>query len=160
MATHFSILAWKILWSEEPARLQSMGSQESDMTERINHHHPCQKASSAEAEKTWPGAGWDPLICLPQCWRTEYQSVLHAAAVAVGHHSWSWESRKPCKRQCFIGRASPLQQKKALLVNTFRSPFLRLLKCRKASRNLDILWEKGSQDHSNFFVVILKLIFF
>ena len=29
-ATHFSILAWKILWAEEPGRLQPMGSQESD----------------------------------------------------------------------------------------------------------------------------------
>ena len=27
MATHSSILAWKILWMEEPSRLQSMGSQ-------------------------------------------------------------------------------------------------------------------------------------
>ena len=27
MATHFSILAWKIPWIEEPAGLQSMGSQ-------------------------------------------------------------------------------------------------------------------------------------
>ena len=27
MATHSSILAWKLLWSEEPGRLQSMGSQ-------------------------------------------------------------------------------------------------------------------------------------
>ena len=26
MATHSSILAWKIPWSEEPGRLQSMGS--------------------------------------------------------------------------------------------------------------------------------------
>ena len=26
MATHFSTLAWKILWMEEPGRLQSMGS--------------------------------------------------------------------------------------------------------------------------------------
>ena len=25
MATHFSTLAWKILWMEEPGRLQSMG---------------------------------------------------------------------------------------------------------------------------------------
>ena len=32
MATHFSILAWEILWIEEPSGLQSMGSQESDMT--------------------------------------------------------------------------------------------------------------------------------
>ena len=33
MATHSSILAWRIPWIEEPGRLQSMGSQESDTTE-------------------------------------------------------------------------------------------------------------------------------
>ena len=33
MATHSSILAWKIPQTEEPGRLQSMGSQELDMTE-------------------------------------------------------------------------------------------------------------------------------
>ena len=27
MATHSSIIAWKIPWTEEPGRLQSMGSQ-------------------------------------------------------------------------------------------------------------------------------------
>ena len=27
MATHSSILAWRILWTEEPGRLQSKGSQ-------------------------------------------------------------------------------------------------------------------------------------
>ena len=27
MATHSSVLAWKIPWTEEPGRLQSMGSQ-------------------------------------------------------------------------------------------------------------------------------------
>ena len=32
MATHSSILAWKIAWTEEPGRLQSMVSQESDTT--------------------------------------------------------------------------------------------------------------------------------
>ena len=26
MATHFSVLAWRIPWTEEPGRLQSMGS--------------------------------------------------------------------------------------------------------------------------------------
>ena len=29
MATHSSILTWKILWTEEPGELQSMGSQNS-----------------------------------------------------------------------------------------------------------------------------------
>ena len=32
MAIHFSFLAWRITWTEEPGRLQSMGSQELDMT--------------------------------------------------------------------------------------------------------------------------------
>ena len=32
MATHSSIFAWRIPWKEEPGRLQSMGSQESDTT--------------------------------------------------------------------------------------------------------------------------------
>ena len=31
MATPLSILTWKIPWTEEPGRLQSMGSQELDM---------------------------------------------------------------------------------------------------------------------------------
>ena len=33
-----SILAWKIPWTEEPGRLQSMGSQGQDTIQRLNHH--------------------------------------------------------------------------------------------------------------------------
>ena len=36
MATYSSILAWKIPWTEEPGRLQSMGLKQLDMTE---HEH-------------------------------------------------------------------------------------------------------------------------
>ena len=36
MATHSSILVWKILWTEEPGRLQSMGLQVLDVTEQLN----------------------------------------------------------------------------------------------------------------------------
>ena len=32
MATHSSILAWRIPWTEEPGRLQSIGCKESDTT--------------------------------------------------------------------------------------------------------------------------------
>ena len=38
MAPHSSTLAWKIPWMEEPGRLQSMGSLESDTTERLHFH--------------------------------------------------------------------------------------------------------------------------
>ena len=40
MATHPSILAWRILWTEEPGRLQSMGSQ------RVGHDLGLQKIDS------------------------------------------------------------------------------------------------------------------
>ena len=38
MATHSSTLASKIPWMEEPGRLQSMGSLESDTTEQLHFH--------------------------------------------------------------------------------------------------------------------------
>ena len=45
MATHSSMLAWKIPWTEKPGRLQSMGlvptdvlCKESDTTERLHFH--------------------------------------------------------------------------------------------------------------------------
>ena len=38
MAPHSSTFAWKIPWTEEFGRLQSMGSLESDMTERLHFH--------------------------------------------------------------------------------------------------------------------------
>ena len=38
MAPHSSTLAWKIPWIEEPGRLQSMGSLESDTTEQLHFH--------------------------------------------------------------------------------------------------------------------------
>ena len=42
MATHSSILAWRIQWTEEPGGLQSIGSQELDTAEHtiyINRSH-------------------------------------------------------------------------------------------------------------------------
>ena len=38
MATHSSILAWRIPWTEEPGGLQSMGSQLSDFTFTFHFH--------------------------------------------------------------------------------------------------------------------------
>ena len=36
MAPHSSTLAWKIPWAEEPGKMQSMGSKESDTSERLH----------------------------------------------------------------------------------------------------------------------------
>ena len=38
MAAHSSTLVWKIPWMEEPGGLQSVGSLESDTTERLHFH--------------------------------------------------------------------------------------------------------------------------
>ena len=39
MATHPSILVWKISWTEKPGGLQSMGHKESATTEQLTHTH-------------------------------------------------------------------------------------------------------------------------
>ena len=38
MATQSSILAWEIAWTQEPGRLQSMGSQSQTQTEHTHTH--------------------------------------------------------------------------------------------------------------------------
>ena len=50
MATHSSILAWRIPWTEEPGRLQSIGLQESDTTERLSTY--------THKDKTGEGNGY------------------------------------------------------------------------------------------------------
>ena len=44
MATHSSILAWKIPWTEEPGKLQPMESQ------RVRHAHCLRKQLESESE--------------------------------------------------------------------------------------------------------------
>ena len=41
MATHSSILAWRIPWTEELGGLQSTGRKELDTTERLHFHFRC-----------------------------------------------------------------------------------------------------------------------
>ena len=58
MAVHSSTIAWKIPWTEEPGRLQSMGTRkELDTTERLHVH-----------VMDLPGGSDGKSICL-QCWR-------------------------------------------------------------------------------------------
>ena len=53
MATHSSILAWKIPRTEEPGGLRSLGLQELDITEHAHEHacvhtHACTHTQSPE----------------------------------------------------------------------------------------------------------------
>ena len=43
MATHSSILAWRIPWMEELGGLQSTGRKESDTTEWLHFHLDCKE---------------------------------------------------------------------------------------------------------------------
>ena len=43
MATHSSILAWRIPWTEELGGLQSTGRKELDTTERLHFHYKTSK---------------------------------------------------------------------------------------------------------------------
>ena len=59
MAPHSTTFAWKILWMEEPGRLQSMGSLELDMTERLHFHALEKEMATHSSVLVWriPGTG-------------------------------------------------------------------------------------------------------
>ena len=61
MATHSSILAWKIRWTEKPGRLQSMGFQ------RVGHDWVNSLCGSAGKESAWNVGG---LGSIPGLWRS------------------------------------------------------------------------------------------
>ena len=72
MATHSSILAWKILWTEEPGGLQSMESQKVRYNQARMHTHTHMKQKQvtvmknrfvvAEGEESGRGQDWDQQV--------------------------------------------------------------------------------------------------
>ena len=98
MAPHSSTLAWKIPWTEEPGRLQSMGLLELDTTERLHFH--CSLSCTGE------GNG-NPLqySCLEN-------SVHREAWWAAVHRVAQSRTRlkRPSTHACFgEGNGNPLQ---------------------------------------------------
>ena len=74
MATHSSILAWSTPWTEEPGRLQSMGSQELGMTEwhACMRAHACARAHThTHTHRSFPG-GSD---CKQSCCNAGYMGL-------------------------------------------------------------------------------------
>ena len=59
MATHSSFLGWRILWTEKPSGLQSMGSQRVCVTEWLN-------TTQIQPPEVviWLGVQWGPVMCL------------------------------------------------------------------------------------------------
>ena len=54
MAPHSSTFAWKIPWTEESGRLQSMGSLELDTTDRLHFHFPALEKEMATHSSVLP----------------------------------------------------------------------------------------------------------
>ena len=96
MAPHSSLLAWRISWTEEPGRLQSMGSQELDTTERLSSNR--RKASLvAQMVKRLPAMRKTWVRKIP--WR-QWQSTpvllpgqSHGQGSLAGYDSWGCKSR-------------------------------------------------------------------
>ena len=53
MATHSSILAWRILWTEEPGGLQSVGSQRVRQDRKTHTHIKNEKPRSFKTEEQY-----------------------------------------------------------------------------------------------------------
>ena len=101
MATHSSVLAWRIPWTEKPGGLQSMGWQQSDMIQRLNHHHQelvkgipkwrRSKESACQCRKH----GLDP--CVGRCLREGNGIFLpgksHRQRSLVGYSPWGHRVR-------------------------------------------------------------------
>ena len=61
MATHSSILAWRIPWTEEPGGLQSMGSQSRIQLNTYTHTLPPAPQAIKELPKLHvDSVGWSP----------------------------------------------------------------------------------------------------
>ena len=54
MATHWSVLAWRIPWTEEPGGLQSLGSQRVRHDSEQPHTFTARTDAEAETPILWP----------------------------------------------------------------------------------------------------------
>ena len=79
MAPHSSTFAWKIPWTEEPGRLQSMGSLESDTTEWLHFHFSLSYIGEGNG---------NPLRC--SCLENPRDREAWWAAVYGIAQSWTW----------------------------------------------------------------------
>ena len=118
LATYSSILAWEISWTEEPGRLQSMGSQKSDTTEHSHtrarahthtHTHTLAQLAGSSGVRR---AHWPALLC-PQM-HAHRKGVIYSemALPSWGRSERSWQlkavrSLHPLQLAAAPGRTCP-----------------------------------------------------
>ena len=76
IATHSSILAWRIPWTEELDRLQPMGLQRVQTTTRGQENWYCDQAISTQAEKREKQQRFRPSI--------NVRSIFYMSALSLG----------------------------------------------------------------------------
>ena len=101
MATHCSTFAWKIPWTEEPGRLQSMGSLESDTTERLHFHFSLSCIGEGNSnplqcsclENPRDGEAWWAAIYGVAQSRTQLKRLISSSSSSSSSRSQSEEAR-------------------------------------------------------------------
>ena len=140
MATHSSVLAWKIPWMEEPGKLQSMGSQ------RVRHNWETSLTSRYS-----PGTAWQSYPSLPhQVSHTPSSHVL-----TTGWNNSSYTRFDPSQRpkdkhlpwlQHVYNTLHFLTQKGTPILN---APFIsELLHVSQLRKQAAVIYFRGHQWHS------------
>ena len=127
MAPHSSALAWKIPWTEEPGRLQSMGREEPDTTERLHFHFSLSCIGEGNSnplqcsclENPRDGGAWWAAICVVAQGRTRLKRLSSSNQCDI----W-FKDQEVC-----LGLSQLRQLRKAGL------PFLSTLKSTDKQRN-------------------------
>ena len=90
VAPHSSTLAWKIPWTEEPGRLQSMGSRRVDMTEWLHFHAFGKEMATHSSVLAWriPGTGEPGGLPSMGLHRVRHDWSDAAAAAAAAMAQW------------------------------------------------------------------------
>ena len=93
MATHSSILAWRILWTVEPGRLQSMGSQRVRydlVTSTLTFQAPLSMGFSRQ--EYWSGLPFPSLLILGFLGFQDQWAFLWTKGTQIGQTHWDFRS--------------------------------------------------------------------
>ena len=77
-ASHSSILAWEVPWTEKPGGLHSMGSKESDTTERLNNNNK---------ETTYQDCSGGPVVKTPN-FHAGGAGSIPGLGIKIPHDTW------------------------------------------------------------------------
>ena len=158
MTTHSSTLAWKISWTEEPGRLQSMGSlksrtQLSDFTFTFHFHALEKEMATHSSVLAWriPGTGEPGGLPSMGSHRVQHDWSDLAAAAAAAGNSRIWFRRETKNSGPFGTKSSENRPKKF---------FAFLLRIRTLGNKAAFATSKSGSSFQVPFSVALKLEYY